>query len=85
MDLQANMMEPLETDQRFVDNGKYLPKLVKSKMTRIHGFQFRMKLWSENKGHDLEMAISLSVQGAANAAMKGGTTKRDLEDFTARR
>ena len=81
MDLQANMTGPLDTDQRLVDIGEYLPSVVKSKMTRIHKFQFRMKLWSEKKVHDLEMSITMSVQGVAKAAMKGGMKKSDLEEL----
>jgi len=81
MDLQANMTEPLKTDQRLVDIGEYLPSVVKSKMTRIHNFQFRMGLWSEKKGQDLEMAITLSVRGVAKAAMEDGMEKKVLEEL----
>ena len=47
MDFQASMTGPLGVNQQEVDIGRYLPAIVKSTMTRIHKFRFRMTLWSE--------------------------------------
>ena len=76
---QASMTSPLGVDERYVNIGKFLPKVVKSKMMRIYGCRFRMKLLRENEGNDLTMAVSLSVQGSTKAAMEGGMSQDDLE------
>ena len=81
LELQASMTEPLGTDEQFVNIGQYLPKVVKSKMARIHGFRFRMKLHRENEVNDLDIAVTLSVQGAAKAAMEGGTSQENLQEL----
>ena len=81
LEFQATMKSPPGLDERDVNIGKYLPKVIKSKMMRLYGCRFRMKLLRENEGNDLKMAISLSVQGAAKAAMEGGMSQEDLEEL----
>ena len=81
LELQASMTGSLGVDERFVNLSRFLPKVVKSNMTRIHGCRFKMKLWRENELRDLEVAITLSVQGTAKAAKEGGMKKVDLEEL----
>ena len=81
LEFQASMKSPVGLDERDVNIGKFLPKVIKSKMMRLYGCRFRMKLWRENEGNDLEMAVSLSVQGAAMAAKDGGMSQCDLSEL----
>ena len=78
---QGEMSSPLGLDEREVDIGRYLPKVIKSTMMRVCACRFRMKLARENGGSDLEMKISVSVHGAAKAAMEGGMAQEDIEEL----
>ena len=78
---QGDMSSPLGLDEREVDISRYLPKVIKSKMMRVCACRFRMKLARDNEGSDLEMKISVSVQGAAMAAMEGGMAQEDVQEL----
>ena len=78
---QGDMSSPLGLDEREVDISRYLPKVIKSKMMRVCACRFRMKLARDNEGSDLEMKISVSVQGAAKAAMEGGMAQEDVQEL----